>query len=393
MHQDVYSEKFEGEGAPNWAVCTNGVPSADPPGRWSLATGRGRRASRSATSGDNNVRGRPAGPVRRGVGRRGARLPREPLGPRLRPLQRAVLDRRWSTSTASTSTPSSSASTRAPGPLGTPPAAAPRPLRCPTDDPAHGVVPTIQANDPAHLIFDEPDNYGSRGDPTYLGPMQLPNLVFNVHLYCGARSPVTGNPTDVAPAPSRRRTRWACARRPARDGLATPSRAGRPGWSPSSARRAAPRYLERVTAQMDAEQVGWIYWSWKYYGDPTGSNDESLVHRRRAAALDGPGAQPGLSPSGGRDAAALLVLAADRRLRPGVRARTTASMRRRSSSCRPRSTTGTATAPARPAPGVTSAPGSDVLDVQNARTGQRVTVRCHAGALQRAGDDADSAQA
>ena len=28
---------------------------------------------------------------------------------------------------------------------------------------------------------------------------------------------------------------------------------------------------------MDAEQVGWVYWSWKYYGDPTGSAAESLV--------------------------------------------------------------------------------------------------------------------
>ena len=28
---------------------------------------------------------------------------------------------------------------------------------------------------------------------------------------------------------------------------------------------------------MDAQQVGWTYWAWKYYGDPTGSADESLV--------------------------------------------------------------------------------------------------------------------
>ena len=39
MHQDVYNEMFDGEGAPNWAVCTNGVPSVDPPGRWSLEYG------------------------------------------------------------------------------------------------------------------------------------------------------------------------------------------------------------------------------------------------------------------------------------------------------------------------------------------------------------------
>ena len=53
--------------------------------------------------------------------------------------------------------------------IGTPSHGAP-PLRCPADDPANGVVPTILANDPGHLIFDEPDNYASRGLPTYIGP-------------------------------------------------------------------------------------------------------------------------------------------------------------------------------------------------------------------------------
>ena len=32
-----------------------------------------------------------------------------------------------------------------------------------------------------------------------------------------------------------------------------------------------------MTAQFDADKVGWIYWAWKYYGDPTGSAAESLV--------------------------------------------------------------------------------------------------------------------
>ena len=81
--------------------------------------------------------------------------------------------------------------------IGAPSHGAP-PLRCPKADPANGVVPTIEANDHTHLIFDEPDNFASRGLPTYIGPMDFPNLVFNVHIYCGARSPVTGNPTDVA---------------------------------------------------------------------------------------------------------------------------------------------------------------------------------------------------
>ena len=35
MHQDVYSQQFDGEGAPNWAVCTHGAQNPDLPGRWS----------------------------------------------------------------------------------------------------------------------------------------------------------------------------------------------------------------------------------------------------------------------------------------------------------------------------------------------------------------------
>ena len=35
--------------------------------------------------------------------------------------------------------------------------------------------------------------------------------------------------------------------------------------------------LASITDLMDAQQVGWVYWAWKYYGDPTGSKAESLV--------------------------------------------------------------------------------------------------------------------
>ena len=102
--------------------------------------------------------------------------------------------------------------------------------------------------------------------------MDLPNLVFNVHIYCGARSPVTGNPTNVA----------ACAQQDGafagQTGRGPPGRwprrdqpGARPGSSPSSARRAARRSSRPSRLTLDAEQVGWAYWSWKYYGDPTGS--------------------------------------------------------------------------------------------------------------------------
>ena len=57
MHQDVYNEMFEGEGAPSWAVCTNGVPSVDPPGRWSLEYGTKAAGIAFSHFWRNNVRG------------------------------------------------------------------------------------------------------------------------------------------------------------------------------------------------------------------------------------------------------------------------------------------------------------------------------------------------
>ena len=42
-------------------------------------------------------------------------------------------------------------------------------------------------------------------------------------------------------------------------------------------RHSSPALLTSITADLDAAEVGWAYWAWKYYGDPTGSAAESLV--------------------------------------------------------------------------------------------------------------------
>ena len=250
----------------------------------------------------NNVRGDLQGEYDRVWGDVARAFRGEPVGPRLRPLQRAVLHVAGPSSGTSTSTPQLECFYTGTAHIGAPSHGAP-PLRCPPADPANGVVPTILANDPSHLIFDEPDNFANRGFPTYLGPMNLPNLVFNVHLYCGARSPVTGNPTNLtACARQEAHSLRRAGRGPAGDGLRRPTRrAGlvrdrvRCDQRPARSSRPSRRTWTR-------EQVGWVYWSWKYYGDPTGSDAESLVHGRRASALDRARAQPRLSAGGGRRA-------------------------------------------------------------------------------------------
>ena len=119
--------------------------------------------------------------------------------------------------------------------------------------------------------------------------MDLPNLVFNVHIYCGARSPVTGNPTNVAAV--RRAGRRAPCSDAARDRptMASAHQPGGPAWFVSEfGATSNPALLTSITAALDDEKVGWAYWAWKYYDDPTGSAAESLVMadgRLRSTAL------------------------------------------------------------------------------------------------------------
>ncbi len=286
MHQDVYNERFEGEGEPNWAVCTNNVPSVDPPGRWSLEYGTHAAGIAFGHFWRNNVRGDLQGEYDRMWGL----------------VAHAFRHNPWILGYDPFNEPYSTSLTRVGGAhfdselecfytgtghSGTPLHGAPS-LRCPTHDPADGVVPTILANDPRHLIFDEPDNYASRGFPTYLGPMDLSNLVYNVHIYCGARNPVTGNPTNVDACEDQEEHSLA-VRASDRPAMASPYQPGGPAWFVTEFGASSdPALLADLTARMDAEQVGWAYWSWKYYADPTGSADESLVMadgRLRSTAL------------------------------------------------------------------------------------------------------------
>jgi endoglycosylceramidase len=376
MHQDVYNQMFDGEGAPRWAACTDGVPNVDPPGRWSLEY-----ATRAAGIAfhhfwDNNVRGDLQGQFDEVWG----------------DVARAFRGNHWVLGYDPFNEPFSTSLIRVgdehfdsqlecfytgTGHIGTPSHGAPA-LRCPSHDPASGVIPTIQSNDPGHLIFDEPDNYASRGLPTYIGPMNLPDLVFNVHIYCGARSPVTGNPTNVA----------ACAGQDAhslgvrasdRPEMGSAVQPKGPAWFVTEFGASSdPELLASIAAAMDAQQVGWAYWAWKYYGDPTGSAAESLVmangHLRATArvlsraypqAVAGTPLQFDFSPTTETfdmayvpnhhvHAPTVIFVPTALHYLHGYCARTTGAR-------------------------VTSARGSDLLDVQNATTGHRVTVEITPG--------------
>ncbi|MGH9045454.1 MAG: cellulase family glycosylhydrolase [Acidimicrobiales bacterium] len=276
MHQDVYSAMFGGEGAPSWAVCTGGLPNIKPPGRWSLEYGT-RAAGRAFHNlWTNDVEGDLQGELDRVWGYVASYFRSNPwvLGydPFNEPYSRSVIrlgDQHFDEELECFYTGSAH--------MGTLEAGQPIP-HCPRQDPSTGVIPTILANDPNHLVFFEPDIYGARGFPSFLGSMDLPNLVFNFHVYCAYRSPVTGNPTNIALCAAQG-TRSLDRRATDRQHMSSPPQPRGPAWFMSEFGATADLALVSVlTAEADQHLVGWAYWSWKYYGDPTGSRDEALVN-------------------------------------------------------------------------------------------------------------------
>ncbi len=371
MHQDVYNEMFDGEGAPSWAVCTNGVPSVDPPGRWSLSYATKAAGIAFHHFWANDVRGDLQGEYDRVWGEVARSFRGDPwvLGydPFNEPFSTSLIrfgDEHFDAQLECFYTGT--------GHVGVASHGAPA-LRCPRHDPANGVVPTILANDPSHLILDEPDNYASRGFPTFIGPMDLPNLVFNVHIYCGARSPVTGNPTNVD-ACAFQDARSLGRRSEDRPEMASPLQPGGPGWFVSEfGATSSPALLTSITADLDAAEVGWSYWAWKYYGDPTGSAAESLVmadgHLRSTAfvlsrtypqAIAGVPVSYDFSPT---TAVFHLDYVPDHRVHAPTVIFVPTEVHYPHGYCARAS-----------GAKVTSAPGSDLLKVQNERTGHRVKV-------------------
>ena len=275
MHQDVYNEIFDGEGAPNWAVCTNGLPNTDPPGRWSrnyatAAAGaayanfwsqrRGRRSPRRVRSRP----GRLAGFFRGNPWVLGYDPFNEPFSTSLVTSGDEQFDAQLECFYTGTAL------------LGAPAPGAPA-ISCPPDDAAVGVIPQMLSADPAHLIFYEPDIFGSRGYPNFVGPMNFPSLVLNVHIYCSQRSGKTGNPTNVG-ACAAQEERSLTRRSEDRAELSSPAQPQGPAWFVSEfGATSNVALLDRLTSEADRSLVGWTYWSWKYYGDPTGSAAEALV--------------------------------------------------------------------------------------------------------------------
>jgi endoglycosylceramidase len=275
MHQDVYNETFDGEGAPNWAVCTNGVSSVDPPGRWSLSYGTVAAGIAYHNFWTNDVVGDLQGEYDRVWAAVASYFRTNPwvigYDPFNEPFSKSLVTR--GDEHFDGQLECFYAGRKYVGP----PAHGAPTIKCPLQDPAMGVIPTILTSDPNHLIFYEPDIYANHGAPNFVGPMNFPNLVFNVHIYCAYRSPTTGNPTNIA-ACATQEQRSLNTRSEDRTDLSSPDQPKGPAWFVSEfGATSNSALLQQLTNEENQSLVSWSYWAWKFYGDPTGSADESLV--------------------------------------------------------------------------------------------------------------------
>jgi len=283
MHQDVYSQAFSGEGAPRWAVCTDGIPIKILPGRWSRNYANPALNVAVDHFFANDVVGNLQGEFDRVWGMVAADFRTNPwivgYDPYNEPFSRALTDAHGTGGEADVAAALECFYTGRAQPGWTIGGVR---LRCPATVPALGVVPTIEAVDPNHLVFVEPDIYTEHGAPDLLGPMPFGRLVLNFHAYCGHRSPVTGDPTNAPQCASRVDSQM-LARQRERSALDSPQQPGGPAWIMSEfGATHSTAVLDAITATARTMDLSWAYWSWSYYDDPTGSSHEALVQAEGA---------------------------------------------------------------------------------------------------------------
>ncbi len=276
MHQDVWNQLFSGEGMPQWATCTDANPITILPGRWSANYSNPAVVSSFNHLFDNDVVGNLQGEYQRSwtaIARRFATNPwivgYDPLN---EPADYAPLHlhHRWYAPRLSCLYGGSSGAIRQIG--------VDAPLPCPVGSPSTGVIQAIQRVDHEHLVFPEVDNASHGRQPYLLGRINLPRIVMNFHDYCAQRSGVTGNPTDLE-ACSSAEVATMVHRTQERDQMGSKVTPAGPAMLMTEFGATDSHSLAEMLA-MDTTTLGlgWMWWSWRYYNDPTGSSAEALIN-------------------------------------------------------------------------------------------------------------------
>ena len=277
MHQDVYNQNFRGEGAPNWAVCTNNVPIVPKGGRWSNNYSNPTLQAAVGHFWSNDVVGNLQGNYDLVWKTVAQYFKNDPWVIGYDPYNEPFSTE---TQTASESTFTGQLECfyigKAHAALLANGAGA---LTCPPGDPDNGVIPTIQSVDSHHLTFVEPDIYWVTGGniPSQLGPLPFKRIVFNFHVYCGDRSPVTGNPTDLLKCLQSEETAASEQEITRLSMNSAYQSAGPAGFMSEFGATTSVALAGFDVEWAGLDQLSWIYWAWKYYDDPTGSSAEGLV--------------------------------------------------------------------------------------------------------------------
>ena len=285
MHQDVYNEAFAGEGAPDWAVCSDGFtpqPKRNVPD-WSVnLKGPGvvqayEHFWRNDVVGNlqgafDDIWAMVASHYRNNPWVLGYDPFNEPYGQGLPPagsgvafdgeLQCFYVGRAHAIVNQ----------------LG-------QPVTCPPNDPANGVISRIEDGDPVHLVFYEPNYTTDSSIPSELGPMPFPRLVLNTHDYCILHVPNGPERSDFGTicGPLENATFTERNTERARDAtLQQPG--GPPLFLTEFGATTDAADLARVTGDADAHLDGWMYWQWLHYADPTGSHTSGLWPPTRPTA-------------------------------------------------------------------------------------------------------------
>ncbi len=276
MHQDVYNEHFAGEGAPDWAVCTNRIPPTNT-GNWSANYFEPAVGVAFDHFWANDVVGglqqnydyvwsKVASFLKDDPGVVGYDVFNEPFSTEAAtPGASAAFDAKLECFYTGKRHPGLQSRTHAP-------------LACPPTDPATGAIGSIERADPNHLVFYEPDVTNDFGNVNWIGPMPYPRLVLGFHDYCLASAGQAYFNFYGSPACSVPEQTVMSNESSARASAATAYQPGGPAWFMSEFGAGENSTdLSRVASLADANLLGWTYWQWKNYGDPTGGATEGLM--------------------------------------------------------------------------------------------------------------------
>ncbi len=285
MHQDVYNEAFGGEGAPNWAVCTDGITPK--PQRnledWSVNYTRPGVAQAYGNLWTNDVRGDLQGQLDALWTKIAGRLRGNPWVVGYDPFNEPY-------SAGLATSPDNPAfdaelecfyTGRAHPGLDQDG----HPVTCPIDDPEEGLIPRIEVADPTHLVAYEGNYTTDSGVPNNVGAMPYPRLVLNFHDYCFLHVPNGPEPPDFGSVCGPLERAVFTQHNQQRIDDSTSEQPGGPAelLTEFGATTDAAD-LGRITADANADLVGWIYWQWINYPDPTGSHSSALWPPRQATA-------------------------------------------------------------------------------------------------------------